>query len=603
MNAPTTTAPAQQHHAPTPEAAPSTVLSPQLEQALADSARRFEPRDFGELERLAERAYASRLFAVQSAEAALCIMLTGASLGLSPIVALRSIHVVEGRPVLSSDLIAAVVMRSGIAARWECVETTAERCVLETERRGQAGVRRHEWTMAMAQRAGLAGRGTWTKYPAAMLRARCTAELGRIVYPDVLAGVYVEGEIGGEAEEPSAAQPESPAFEAFRAELTAATGVWAIWSAYVDLADALRAEGSDPREWLDGPRGAAQLSASRLRDVGLVLSVPETTALLAVRDAGAFAQALDGVLGVPALSAGPAAAAWWLACREGMPRDVATVVYTALARRLVGSGEPDSQETKKGKAALALAVAEAEKALKTWLAEREGLPRDVAATPAAPAAASVTAPAVATQSAEVPPHAREPGDDDEDGDALAAFRTDVAALATAQDAVVCWTYHHDDLVKQPKDLQAQAWDLIAKRVEALGQRPGKAWLTKAIKAAIKPPPKGPGGAPHPEAPASADADAKGSAALAPAGAGPLAHAGDVITSHGEVLDTEAAMRRHLAGLTHAIAVVNSWLRHRGESATYDRLCALRLMALEQLDATRAQAVLDRAWRRQHRDAA
>ena len=33
------------------------------------------------------------------------------------------------------------------------------------------------------------------QFPAAMLRARCSAELARMVYPDVLFGVYVEGEL------------------------------------------------------------------------------------------------------------------------------------------------------------------------------------------------------------------------------------------------------------------------------------------------------------------------------------------------------------------------------------------------------------------------
>jgi hypothetical protein len=68
----------------------------------------------------------------------------------------------------------------------------------------------------MAKRAGLAGKGTWAAYPHSMLRARCSAELARMVYPDFLFGVYAEGEI---PEEPRRAERatvthDAPALEA-----------------------------------------------------------------------------------------------------------------------------------------------------------------------------------------------------------------------------------------------------------------------------------------------------------------------------------------------------------------------------------------------------
>lgn len=168
----------------------------------------FEPRDFTELEKLARMAASSRLFAVTSPESAIVIMLTGASLGVPPVVAMRSIHVVQGRAVLSSDLIHALVRRSGFCQSWHVSETTAERCTITTHRRGEPQPYTHTWTIAMARTADLAGKGTWRQYPAAMLRARCTAETARIVYPDVLmAGVYCEGEIDDDAGEAAAPKP------------------------------------------------------------------------------------------------------------------------------------------------------------------------------------------------------------------------------------------------------------------------------------------------------------------------------------------------------------------------------------------------------------
>lgn len=177
----------------------------------------FEPQSFADLTRLGEMAARSRLFAVQSPEAAVVMMLTGASLGLPPVTALRGIHVVQGRAVLSSDLLVAVVLRSGQCDFWRPVEVTAERCTLETRRRGHADPTRHTWTMEMARKASLTGKaGPWQQFPAAMLRARCSAELARMVYPDVLFGVYVEGEIDDEAAQP-APQPATVTREAFAA--------------------------------------------------------------------------------------------------------------------------------------------------------------------------------------------------------------------------------------------------------------------------------------------------------------------------------------------------------------------------------------------------
>lgn len=155
----------------------------------------FEPQSFGELERLAERCVRSRMFGQISADAAVVAMLTAASLGLAPITGLRGIHVVQGKAVLSSDLLVAVVLRSGQCDLWRPLEVTAERCVIETRRKGHAEPITHTWTIEQARKARLTGKGTWEQFPAAMLRARASAELARMVYPDVLFGVYVEGEI------------------------------------------------------------------------------------------------------------------------------------------------------------------------------------------------------------------------------------------------------------------------------------------------------------------------------------------------------------------------------------------------------------------------
>jgi hypothetical protein len=172
--------------------------------------------DVKELATLAESAVSSKLFGVASREAALMIMLTGRSLGIDPVAAMRGTHIVSGKSVLSSDMMVGIVRKSGVCESWVVIESTHEKCVIETRRKGDDVPVRHTWTIEMAKRAGLAGKGTWAAYPHSMLRARCSAELARMVYPDFLFGVYAEGEI---PEEPRRAERatvthDAPALEA-----------------------------------------------------------------------------------------------------------------------------------------------------------------------------------------------------------------------------------------------------------------------------------------------------------------------------------------------------------------------------------------------------
>ena len=159
----------------------------------------FQPRTMGEAWKLAQTFHASGLLprGIASPEAAFTIIATGAELGLSPMASLRSIHVIEGKPVLSAALIAGIVQRRpDLCESFALVESSDTIATYETTRRGQAPVRM-SFTLEQAQRAGLAGKDNWRKYPHAMLRSRAAAELARAVYPDVVGGLYDPDEIPG----------------------------------------------------------------------------------------------------------------------------------------------------------------------------------------------------------------------------------------------------------------------------------------------------------------------------------------------------------------------------------------------------------------------
>ena len=152
-------------------------------------------RSIDDVERLAKIATASGLCRVKRPEEAAVILLTGRELGLSPMQSLRGIYVVSGTPVLSADLLVAVVRRSGLCSSWRVVESTTETCTITTLRVGETEPSTRTWTMADAKRAGVTGKPIWAQYPAQMLRHRCAADLAREVYPDVVLGLYTPEEM------------------------------------------------------------------------------------------------------------------------------------------------------------------------------------------------------------------------------------------------------------------------------------------------------------------------------------------------------------------------------------------------------------------------
>jgi hypothetical protein len=140
--------------------------------------------------RLATIAVKSKLTKLGMVEEAAVILMTGRELGLAPMQSLRGIYVVDGKPTLSSDMMVAVIRKSGQCETWRVVESTAERCTITTRRKGENADATRTWTRADADRAGVTHKDPWRKYPAAMLRHRCAADLARQEYPDVLLGLY-----------------------------------------------------------------------------------------------------------------------------------------------------------------------------------------------------------------------------------------------------------------------------------------------------------------------------------------------------------------------------------------------------------------------------
>ncbi len=171
------------------------ALARQPEQALSP----FEPTTLDQAEALAERLAKSVILPshLRNRPAdVFATILMGRDLGLTPMQAMLGIYCVEGRPSLATDTAVALILRSGVAEYFACVESTGASATYATKRRGTPQERRLTWTLEQANKAGLLRAGSnWTKYPETMLRRRAAMSLARDVYPDVIGGMHDPDEL------------------------------------------------------------------------------------------------------------------------------------------------------------------------------------------------------------------------------------------------------------------------------------------------------------------------------------------------------------------------------------------------------------------------
>ncbi len=126
-------------------------------------------------------------------------ILHGRELGLPPMTALAHTTVINGRPGTSAEVMRALIQQAGHDLHVE--ESSARRCTIRGRRVGWPEDRwtTVTWTIEDAARAGLVedrrsrdGKVTpsmYRKWPAAMLLARATTTLARMVFADVIHGM------------------------------------------------------------------------------------------------------------------------------------------------------------------------------------------------------------------------------------------------------------------------------------------------------------------------------------------------------------------------------------------------------------------------------
>jgi len=155
-----------------------------------------------DLARLARVFAASGLFGrngnqeTQVAECAIRLM-AGMEAGFSPFASATGVHIINGRPAFSSNLLAQAVRRHP-DYDYRVMEKSSKVCRIRFLSHGEV-LGEETFTIEMAERAGLMKNPTWRSYPEAMLFSRALTAGMRTHCPDALGGhsAYTPEELGG----------------------------------------------------------------------------------------------------------------------------------------------------------------------------------------------------------------------------------------------------------------------------------------------------------------------------------------------------------------------------------------------------------------------
>lgn len=135
---------------------------------------------------LCQTAFVPVAFRGKPEEAAAAI-LYGDEIGLTPTMALQSVHVISGRPGLYARTMVAIALAHGHEV-WT-VEKSDAKVTVAGRRKGSTHVHEETWTTGRAQKAGYTSNKKYSSDPQAMLYARAASDVVRQIAPDALAGL------------------------------------------------------------------------------------------------------------------------------------------------------------------------------------------------------------------------------------------------------------------------------------------------------------------------------------------------------------------------------------------------------------------------------
>jgi hypothetical protein len=167
------------------------LLAVRDEMAPGERPAAIVPHTFAETivmcEALARAELAPKHLRGKPTDMALVIM-TGAEVGLPPMASLRLYTTWDGVPRLMAEGVRAVILQSPAIEYFEMATCSDTEATWIGKRRGRPE-KSVTWTIERAKRAGLLDKPVWKAYQQDMLNARASMQLGRILAPDVVAGM------------------------------------------------------------------------------------------------------------------------------------------------------------------------------------------------------------------------------------------------------------------------------------------------------------------------------------------------------------------------------------------------------------------------------
>ncbi len=161
----------------------------------------LQPTGQNSLRAFAADVASSRMFPqIATAEQAIVVIAWGQNLGVPAMIALTQAYVVHGRVGWGAQFIAGLIKNNPSCEKFYVSETDDKHATVVYKRQGETEGR-YTFTFDMAERRGLT-RATrngepsmWSKLPATMCRWAAMRECARMVWPDVVTGVYTPDEI------------------------------------------------------------------------------------------------------------------------------------------------------------------------------------------------------------------------------------------------------------------------------------------------------------------------------------------------------------------------------------------------------------------------
>lgn len=138
--------------------------------------------------------------AIKTAEQAMAIILTGREIGVGTMASLNQISVIQGKPTVSPQLMLALINQSGQLAdvRYDCNADGGITCTMKRKGRTE-----HSETFGPKEASAmqLSGKDNYKKQAATMYKWRAVAACARVVFPDVILGLYTPDEMGADVNE------------------------------------------------------------------------------------------------------------------------------------------------------------------------------------------------------------------------------------------------------------------------------------------------------------------------------------------------------------------------------------------------------------------